>query len=118
SVDIASGAQNSSNFGGAFVENPFNLNENRGNSSFDIRHIVNANYLYDLPFGRGRHFLAGSHGVVQQIVGGWETTGIFRWNSGLPSGQPADASQWATNFNAQSNGVAIRPLEATPTRTG
>jgi len=35
---------------------------------------------------------------------------IYRWNSGLPIGAPFDAAQWATNWNAQSNGTLIRPL--------
>ncbi|MEO8368976.1 MAG: TonB-dependent receptor [Candidatus Solibacter sp.] len=118
SLDTASGAQNGTNFGGPFVENPFNLNENRGNSNFDIRHVVNMNYLYELPFGKGKMLLPDMHGVGQAILGGWSTTGIFRWASGLPAGQPFDSSQWATNFNVQSNAVAIRELVATPTRTG
>ena len=28
----------------------------RGNSDFDIRHLVNANFIYELPFGRGKMF--------------------------------------------------------------
>src|SRR5205814_1010182 len=52
------------------------------------------------------------------IIGGWQTTGIFRWNSGLPAGQPNDDARWATNWNLTSNGVAIRPVESSPTRTG
>ena len=121
SIDIASGAQNTSvtgNFGSPFVQNPFDLNVNRANSSFDIRHNVNMNFLYELPSGKGKMFFGNANRVQQAILGGWTSTGIFRWASGLPSGQPFDSSQWATNFNSQSNGVAIRELKATPTRTG
>jgi hypothetical protein len=118
SLDTASGAQNGTNFGAPFIENPFNLNANRGNSNFDIRHQINVNYLYDLPFGKGKMLLSNPNAIAQAIFGGWATTGIFRWASGLPSGQPFDSSQWATNFNVQSNGVAIRPLVSSPTRTG
>src|SRR6185295_4185039 len=42
----------------------------------------------------------------------WSLTGVFRWNSGLPFQTPFDASRWATNWNVQSNGVRVRPLEA------
>ncbi len=121
SIDTASGAQNTANtgnYGAPFIQNPFDLNANRGNSNFDIRHIVNVNFLADLPVGKGKMFMRDINRWGQAIIGGWSTTGIFRWASGLPSGQPFDASQWATNFNSQSNGVAVRPLEATPTRTG
>jgi len=121
SIDTASGAQNTfitGNFGAPFVQNPYDLNVNRGTSNFDIRHNVNFNYLYELPIGKGKIFMSGLHGVGQALLGGWNTSGIFRWASGLPAGQLIDASQWATNFNSQARGVQIRPVEASPTRTG
>ena len=121
SLDIASGAQNTSatgNFGSPFIQNPFDLNVNRANSNFDIRHNVNMNFLYELPVGKGKMLFGNANRVEQAILGGWASTGIFRWASGLPSGQPQDSSQWATNFNSQAFGVAIRELKASPTRTG
>ena len=121
SIDLASGAQNTSvtgNFGAPFIQNPFDLNVNRGNSNFDIRHNINLNFLAELPSGQGKMFFSNANRVGQAIIGGWTSTGIFRWASGLPSGQPFDSSQWATNFNSQANGVAIRELTASPTRTG
>lgn len=56
----------------------------RGNSDFDIRHLWNANWIYDLPFGKGRMF--GSHvpGPINAVVGGWSVTGIFTARGGLP----------------------------------
>ncbi|HWQ35340.1 MAG TPA: carboxypeptidase-like regulatory domain-containing protein [Blastocatellia bacterium] len=118
SIDIASGLQSSGSYGSAFILNPLDLNSNRANSDFDIRHLINANYIVALPFGDGKRFFNKLPKVVNAIIGGWETTGIFRWNTGLPSGQPFDDARWATNWNVQSNGVAIRPVESSPTRTG
>jgi hypothetical protein len=71
-----------------------------------------------LAFGRGRAFLSGASKWAEAIWGGWKVTGIFRWNSDLPSDQPFDDGRWARNWNVQSNGVAIRPLDSSPTRTG
>jgi hypothetical protein len=34
------------------------------------------NFVQDLPFGRGKHFLSGSHGIVDKLVGGWQISGI------------------------------------------
>ncbi|HEY3441390.1 MAG TPA: carboxypeptidase-like regulatory domain-containing protein [Paludibaculum sp.] len=121
SLDIASGAQNTSstgNYGSPLIYNPYDLNANRGNSNFDIRHNINMNGLYTLPVGKGKRFMGGMNRLGDAVVGGWTTTGIFRWASGLPSGQPFDSSQWATNWNSQSNGVALRQLSSNPTRTG
>ncbi len=80
-----------------------------------MRHIVNANWLVELPFGRGRRFFSDSNKVTNAILGGWQMTGIFRWNSGLPILFGFfQSDRWATNWNRQSNGVRVRPLEASP----
>jgi hypothetical protein len=118
SLDIASGLQNSGAFGSAFILNPLDINSNRANSDFDIRHLINANYIFGLPFGNGKKFLGNVNPVVNGLIGGWQLTGIFRWNSGLPAPDPFDNGRWSTNWNLSSAGVAIRPLKTTPTRTG
>jgi hypothetical protein len=120
SFDTASGLEpDGSTFGGgAFIVNPLDLRVNRANSDFDVRHLINANYIYNLPFGKGQKLLSNLGSVPNLILGGWQTTGIFRWNRGLPAGQPFDQSRWATNWNVQSNARLIRPLDASPTRTG
>jgi hypothetical protein len=61
-----------------------NLRVCRGNSDFDIRHLFNANWIYELPFGKGRWIGGNSHGWVNQIIGGWTWSGIFAARSGLP----------------------------------
>lgn len=53
-----------------------------GPSDFDFRHIINANGVYDLPFGSGRRFAAGNW--VDKLIGGWYVSGIFQASSGLP----------------------------------
>jgi hypothetical protein len=119
SFDTASGLEpDGSTFGGSFIVNPLDLRVDRANSDFDVRHLINANYIYNLPFGKGQKFLSNLSGVGNFILGGWQTTGIFRWNTGLPAGQPFDQSRWATNWNVQSNARLIRPLDVSPTRTG
>lgn len=41
-------------------------------------------YVYDLPFGRGHHYLGDSNGIVNAILGNWQTTGILVLSSGQP----------------------------------
>lgn len=118
SFDTDSGTESAGSITGALILNPLDLNVNRRPSGFDIRHQINANYLWSLPFGKGQKILGNAGGIVDGIFGGWQMTGIFRWNTGRPAGQPFDDGRWATNWNVQSNGVAIRPLETSPTRTG
>jgi hypothetical protein len=119
SLDIASGGEDSTTlYGDTFILNPYDLNVNRGNSDFDIRHLINANYIWSLPFGKGQKFFSNMGKVTNAIFGGWEMTGIFRYNSGLPAGAPFDSGRWATNWEISSNGVATRPIQSSPTRTG
>lgn len=118
STDNASGLQISNAYGSAFILNPLRPQDNKAASDFDIRHIINANSLWQLPVGRGHQFLSDAPGFVDAVIGGWQLTGIFRWNSGLPVQTPFDAAQWATNWNVQSNGVRVAPFQSSPTRGG
>jgi hypothetical protein len=56
----------------------------RGNADFDIRHLINANAIWELPFGRGRAFGTDMPKWADAIVGGWTIAGIFTARSGLP----------------------------------
>jgi hypothetical protein len=119
SLDNASGLQNATSYqSSAFIINPLDLDLSYADSDFDVRHIINANWIIGLPFGRGKAFLSDMPKVADTLLGGWELTGIARWNSGLPILTPFVADRWATNWNVQSFGVRVRPLRTSPTRTG
>ena len=45
-------------------------------------HRVRWNGVYDLPFGKGRHFGASASGFVNQVIGGWQVSTIGDWRSG------------------------------------
>jgi hypothetical protein len=118
SLDNASGLQASTSYGTAFIVNALDVDQNYASSDFDARHIINANWLIGLPFGRGKRFFSGMPRALDAALGGWQLTGIFRWNSGLPVQTPFDGGVWATNWNVQSNGVRVREIQASPTREG
>ena len=48
---------------------------------YDITHTLNANFVWDLPVGQGRRYL-NQGGIVDAILGGWQTSGIVRVRSG------------------------------------
>lgn len=118
SHDDASGLQTSAAYGGAFILNPLRQSDSYGDSDFDIRHIINANAVWEMPFGRGRKFFGNATRLTDAIIGGWQLSGIYRWNSGLPFSTPYDDARWATNWNAQSNTVRIKKVAPCPTRGG
>ena len=55
----------------------------RGNSEFDLTHQVSADFVYDLPFGRGQMIGRDSNRLVNEAIGGWEVAGIETWHSGF-----------------------------------
>ena len=68
--------------GGAIVaQNPFDLEAERGLSSFDQTHRFTGNWIYDLPFGDGKRFL--TKGALAHVLGGWQWSGDFTIASGL-----------------------------------
>jgi hypothetical protein len=119
SLDNASGLQASTAYSSAgFIVNALDPDANYANSDFDVRHVINANWLVSLPVGRGRWLGHDFNGPVNAVLGGWQLTGIFRWNSGLPTGEPFEADRWATNWNVQSNMVRVCAAKSSITRTG
>ena len=54
-----------------------------GPSYFDHRHVVTANWVYELPFGRGTRFSTDDE-PLNKLIGGWYFSGIFKGASGLP----------------------------------
>ncbi len=54
-----------------------------GRSAYNLTHIVNANLIFDLPFGQGKRWV-NEGGVTNAIVGGWQLSGVFHYQSGSP----------------------------------
>ncbi len=75
-LDNASSASLGSVNNGDFQDQRF-PNQNYGNADFDVRQRFVFSYVYDLPFGRGRPFAKDVSGVVNQIIGNWQMTGVF-----------------------------------------
>jgi hypothetical protein len=116
SLDDASGLQTSGVYGSAFILNPLRQRDNRSVSDFDVRHILNFNSVWDLPVGKGKMLFGKSNTAVDYVIGGWQLSTIFRYNSGLPLTAPFDVNGWATNWNVRSVGVAVKSLESSASR--
>jgi hypothetical protein len=66
----------SDRYDGTFV-NSYDLRSAYGSSTFDQRHIINMSYVYNLPFFK-------RPGLENKLLGGWELSGIFTWQTGTP----------------------------------
>jgi Carboxypeptidase regulatory-like domain len=60
-----------------------NPHECRGNSEFDATHQITADFVYDLPFGRGKAFAHNIGWALDEAIGGWQVSGIETWRTGL-----------------------------------
>ena len=72
-------------------------------SDFDVRHQMNLNWVADLPFGRGRAIGDDVPAWLNQVIGNWQFSGVFRWTSGFPFNVINSRCCWPTNWNYQGN---------------
>ncbi len=113
SFDNASGLQTGGSYGSQFVLNALRPDDNYAYSDFDVRHLVNANFIFQLPVGRGKAFFSDLNRVADAFLGGWQLAGIYRFNTGQPLSAPFDGAIWATNWNVQSNSTRTRAVATT-----
>ncbi len=80
------------------AQNWQDLAAEEGNSSFDQRHRLTGDYLYELPFGKDKFLLTGG-GVASKILEGLSVSGTFTFASGMPltPAYQASVSEVATN---------------------
>jgi hypothetical protein len=111
SIDISSdaGRINAEGGLGGQVINPWSPNLLRSVSDFDLTHQINANWIAELPFGKGKRFGTDAHGVLEGIIGGWQLSGLARWTSGFPIGV-GNGAQWPTNWELSGFATQIAPV--------
>jgi hypothetical protein len=117
SIDWGSDTERSTEFGanasntGAFSEltNTWKPYQERASSDFDTRSLITGDWVYSLPFGRGKSWGGNSNQIVDALIGGWQWSGIQRWTSGLPFSL-ADPG-WSTDWQISSFGVVTQPIK-------
>jgi Carboxypeptidase regulatory-like domain len=77
-------ANGQSNYVGEFICDALQPRECRGNSDFDVTQVINGNFIYTLPFGRGKTYGAGMPLWLDEIAGGWLISGLPTWHTGTP----------------------------------
>jgi hypothetical protein len=118
SMDDGSSLQAAGVFAPGFIINPFRQRDMYSASDFDMRHIANANAIIRLPFGRGEPIFSNVSKLTDLFLGGWQLTGIFRFNSGLPISAPLEDRRWTTNWTWESYATRTANIETCPTRGG
>jgi hypothetical protein len=124
SIDMGSAAERVSTFQGSFygvtaIYNPFSPGLFRSVSDFDMTHQINANWVYDMPFGRKQRWGSNWNRALDAVLGGWSWSGLWKWTTGLPFGVQ-NGFQFPTNWdlNGFANLVAARPTTGAFTDSG
>jgi hypothetical protein len=112
SIDWGSDAERDNEFTSGQLSNSEILNTwkpylNKAVSDFDTTSLVTIDWVYQLPVGKGKAFLGTANPIVQALVGGWQSSGIFRMTTGLP--WDVIAPGWSTNWQIESYGVVTDP---------
>ena len=78
------------NNGTSAITNPYDWAADRGNCSFDLRHVISANVVYILPF-KGNRWIEG-----------WQLSGIQSFHTGVPfSLNEGDQADLQNNFDSE-----------------
>ncbi len=117
SIDISSDAERVSpaSYGSLLglnnnIINAWNPSAQKGVSSFDATHQFNANWIFEMPFGRGRLIGRDAHRALEALIGGWQLSGLMRWTSGFPVTVDNGFSNFPTNFEMEGNADQIAPV--------
>jgi hypothetical protein len=94
---VVTGSASVNNYGASAIP-AFYDDKNYGPTATDIAHNIQVTGIFEVPFGKGRHFL--SNGVLGNIVGGWQLNTLFSAYTGRPFG----ASASGATLNAVASG--------------
>jgi len=112
SMDIMSDAERITEWGGlnGQVINSWDPNARRAVSDFDLTHQINANWVLEMPFGRGRSLAHDVGKGWDALIGGWQLSGLARWTSGFPV-SILNGGTWPTNWQLGGGAVQDGPVE-------
>lgn len=83
-MDNAEGSNSWALAGNSGPANTYNLAAERSVDSADTPHSLVANYVYDIPVGRGRPIGSNMRHLADAFIGGWQVSQIATFKSGLP----------------------------------
>ncbi len=92
SIDNVSIVANTPALGGyGFICDVLRPRECRSNSDFDVTNYFNGDFIYEMPFGRGKKIASGAPRWLDEVIGGWTVSGLPSVHGGLPYFAAANA---------------------------
>jgi hypothetical protein len=87
--------------GATSLQDPNKRYLERSVSQYDIPHVLQFSYVYQLPFGKGKQFGSSWNGWIDSVLGGWQTNGLWRFDDGMPLALSVSTSQALPTYGSQ-----------------
>jgi hypothetical protein len=93
---------------GSWPQNSYDFKAERGIADFDMTHMLNLNYSWDLPFFRH------ASGFKKAALHGWQISGITKFQSGAPINITLFADQAGIGSWNERPNIIANPFQAGP----
>jgi hypothetical protein len=89
-----------------YWQNVYDMAAEWGPCFYDVSHVGTANVIYELPFGRNRHYGKNLNPIVNGFIGDWQVSGIVGLHTGFPLTILASDSTGTGSRGARANCIA------------
>jgi hypothetical protein len=97
---------------GVGYQNAYDRRAERSVDGTNPQQIVSISSVYELPFGRGKPWV--QNGPAEKIAGGWQISGIYTYQSGVPLSIDTTNTLGIFSSTLRADIVSGVPLRATP----
>src|SRR3984957_15076458 len=87
-------------------------------SQINLNNDFTASVIYDLPFGRGKHFGSEWNGALNTLLGNWQATTIVKITSGFPVFVVNSDNGSGVNFENNGNTLNRPDIVGNPNKGG
>ena len=88
-------------------QDPYNYRLNYGPADYDVRHSLNANYVWQVPFRK----MMGGHGWAP-LVEGWQVSGAVFYRTGFPFSVVDSSVSGVNNYNTDLLPTPLNPISS------
>jgi hypothetical protein len=100
------------------ILNRFDLPLDWGPSALNITQQASISLLYELPFGRGKHWLRGAGGFEDRLFGHWQFNSIATLQSGFPFTPQIGSNRSGDGDTRNPDRPSLNPAFSGPTIVG
>jgi hypothetical protein len=114
-LDNSSGPEGWTAWNGQQPRDNNNLAAEKSLDANDIPKSLVLSYIYELPFGRGKHYGANWRTPVNAALGGWQLSGVTTYKDGFPLTVPAVSNNTGSFGGSQRPNLVGDPQVSSPT---